>query len=36
MGIKIETQMSTSSDRMDVRDVRDNDTKEWLKLINQK
>ena len=36
VGMKIETEMSTSSDRMDVRDVRDNDTKEWLKLINQK
>jgi len=35
-GLQIQTQMSTSSDRMDVRDVRDNDTKEWLKLINQK
>jgi len=33
-GIKIETQMSTSSDRMDVRDVRDNDMREWLKIIN--
>jgi hypothetical protein len=35
-GIAIQTKMSTSSDLDSVRDVRDNDTKEWMKLINQK
>jgi len=35
-GIEIETLMSTSSDLEEVREVRDNDTKEWMKLINQK
>jgi hypothetical protein len=33
-GMNIKTKMSTSSDRMDVRDVRDNDTNEWHKLLN--
>ena len=35
-GIAIQTKMSTSSDLDSVRDVRDNDTKEWMKLINNK
>jgi hypothetical protein len=35
-GIAIQTKMSTSSDLDSVRDVRDNDTIEWMKLINQK
>jgi glycosyltransferase involved in cell wall biosynthesis len=34
IGMNIKTKMSTSSDRMDVREVRDNDTKEWHKLLN--
>lgn len=34
-GIWMETRMSTSSDLDEVREVRDNDTKEWMKLINQ-
>jgi len=33
-GMNIKTKMSTSSDREDVRDVRDNDTKEWHKLLS--
>ena len=35
-GIEIETLMSTSSDLEEVREVRDRDTIEWMKLINQK
>jgi hypothetical protein len=35
-GIEIETRMSTSSDLEEVREVRDRDTIEWMKLINQK
>ena len=35
-GLHMETRMSSSSDLDSVRDVRDNDTKEWMKLINQK
>jgi hypothetical protein len=35
-GIQIETLMSTSSDLEEVREIRDNDTIEWMKLINQK
>lgn len=35
-GIEIETLMSTSSDLEEVREIRDNDTIEWMKLINQK
>ena len=35
-GMSIQTKMSTSSDLDSVRDVRDNDTKEWMKLINNK
>lgn len=33
-GLAIKTNMSTSSDLSEVRDVRDNDTIEWNKLIN--
>ena len=33
-GIDIQTRMSTSSDDMSVREVRDNDTIEWHKLFN--
>jgi hypothetical protein len=33
-GFKMETKMSTSSDDMSVRDIRNNDTYEWNKLIN--
>jgi hypothetical protein len=32
-GINIETKMSTSSDLEEIRNVRDNDTKEWHKLL---
>ena len=32
-GINIETKMSTSSDLDEIRDVRDNDVKEWHKLL---
>jgi len=35
-GIAIETRMSTSSDLDSLREVRDNDTIEWMKLINNK
>jgi glycosyltransferase involved in cell wall biosynthesis len=35
-GINIKTKMSTSSDMMSVRPTRDNDTIEWMKLINNK
>jgi len=35
-GIKIQTNMSTSSDLEEVRKVRDNDTTQWIKLINNK
>jgi hypothetical protein len=34
-GIQIKTKMSTSSDRLDIRDVRDNDTNEWHKLLQR-
>lgn len=33
-GINIETKMSTSSDLEEIRSVRDNDTKEWHKLLS--
>ena len=33
-GINIETRMSTSSDLEEIRSVRDNDTKEWHKLLS--
>jgi hypothetical protein len=33
LGINIETKMSTSSDLEEIRNVRDNDTKEWHKLL---
>jgi hypothetical protein len=33
-GINIETKMSTSSDLEEIREVRDNDTKEWHKLLS--
>jgi hypothetical protein len=33
-GINIETKMSTSSDLEEVRSIRENDTKEWYKLLN--
>jgi len=33
-GLPIQTKMSTSSDLEELRDVRDNDTKEWHKLLN--
>lgn len=32
-GINIQTKMSTSSDLEEIREVRDNDTKEWHKLL---
>lgn len=35
-GIKIQTKMSTSSDREDVRDVRDNDTIHWHRLLQNR
>lgn len=35
-GIRIQTKMSTSSDREDVRDVRDNDTIEWHRLLQNR
>ena len=35
VGMNIKTKMSTSSDRMDVREVRDNDTIEWHKLLQR-
>lgn len=35
-GIKIQTKMSTSSDREDVRDVRDNDTIQWHRLLQNR
>lgn len=34
-GIKIETEMSTTSELIELRQVRDNDTIEWMKLINR-
>jgi len=33
VGINIQTKMSTSSDLQEIREVRDNDTKEWHKLL---
>ena len=35
-GMSITTKMSTSSDMMSVRPTRDNDTIEWMKIINNK
>ncbi len=35
-GMNITTKMSTSADKIELRSVRDNDTIEWMKLINQK
>ena len=35
VGIKIETEMSTTSELSDVRNVRDNDIIEWRNLVSK-